>query len=77
MTECLPILMKEAIQIAWNYLERTGELGDPEVANTFLIYTVNRMLCNGESRKLMLANRAVDAYRRSRVQLTLEATLTS
>jgi hypothetical protein len=33
MNEPLPILVENSIQIAWDYLERTGELGDPEVAS--------------------------------------------
>jgi len=30
MNEPLPILVENSIQIAWDYLERTGELGDPK-----------------------------------------------
>jgi hypothetical protein len=40
MAEPLPILMENAIQIAWDYLERTGELGEPEVASRILLDTV-------------------------------------
>ena len=36
MTEPLPLLMENSIQIAWDYLEGTGELGDAEVAARFL-----------------------------------------
>jgi hypothetical protein len=37
MHEPLPILMENSIRIAWDYLERTGDLGDPEVASRFLL----------------------------------------
>ena len=30
MPEPLPILMEKSIQIAWDYLERSGELGEPK-----------------------------------------------
>jgi hypothetical protein len=35
MNEPLPTLMENSIQITWDYLWRTGELGDPEVAHHF------------------------------------------
>jgi hypothetical protein len=28
MSEPLPVLMENSIQIAWDYLERSGDLGD-------------------------------------------------
>jgi hypothetical protein len=35
MSDSLPILMENSIQIAWDYLERTGELEDAAVASQF------------------------------------------
>ncbi|MBR1227930.1 MULTISPECIES: hypothetical protein [unclassified Bradyrhizobium] len=64
MTEPLPLLMENSIQIAWDYLEGTAELGDPEVAARFLTDAVETLIRRGETRKLMLANRAIDAYKR-------------
>ena len=64
MTEPLPLLMENSIQIAWDYLEGTGELGDAEVAARFLTDAVETLIRRGETRKLMLANRAIDAYKR-------------
>jgi hypothetical protein len=64
MAEPLPILMKNAIQIAWNYLERTRELGDPEIASRFLLDTVELLVRRGERRRLLLSNQAIEAYRR-------------
>ena len=64
MNEPLPILMENSIQIAWDYLERTGDLGDPEVASRFLLNSVEQMVRKGERRRLLLANTAIDAYRK-------------
>jgi len=64
MTEPMPLLTENSIQIAWDYLEATGELGDLEMAARFLTDAVEIMIKRGETRKLMLANRAIDAYKR-------------
>jgi len=64
MNEPLPILVENSIQIAWDYLERTGELGDPEVASRVLFDAVEMMVLRGERRKLRLSNKAIDAYMR-------------
>ena len=66
MSEPLPILMEKSIQIAWDYLERTGELGEPEAASRFLLDSVEGMVRRGERRQLLLSNRAIEAYKRSR-----------
>ena len=66
MAELPPILMENAVQIARDYLERTGELGDPEIASRFLLDTVESMVRRGERRRLLLSNKAIEAYRRFR-----------
>jgi hypothetical protein len=66
MSEPIPWLIEHSIQIAWNYLERTGELENAAEASRFLLKTVDEMVLKGERRKLMLANRAIEAYQRSR-----------
>jgi hypothetical protein len=63
MSEPLPILMENSVQIAWDYLERTGELGEPEVASRFLLDTIEVMVRRGERRRLILSNKAIDAYK--------------
>ena len=73
MHEPLPILMETSVQIAWDYLDRTGDLGDPEIASRFLSYAVEQMIQRGERRRLMLSNRAIDSYKRYRVQRGLAA----
>lgn len=68
MPEPLPILMERSIQIAWDYLERSGELGEPEAASRVLLDSVELMVRQGERRQLVLSNRAIDAYKRFRTE---------
>jgi len=70
MTESLPLplLIESSIEIAWDYLERTGELGDAMVAGRFLSDTIEMMVRRGERRRLMLANKAITAYQQFRRQ---------
>lgn len=68
MPEPLPILMENSLQIAWDYLERSGELGEPELASRFLLDSVELMVRHGERRQLVLSNRAIDAYKRFRME---------
>jgi hypothetical protein len=63
MSEPLPWLIESSIKIAWAYLELTGELGDAFYARGFLLKSIDEMIMRGERRKLMLANRAIQAYR--------------
>jgi len=67
MDEPIPILMESSMMIAWDYLERTGELGDPDVASRVLLDSIEGLIRNGERRKLMLSNKAISAYKRYRV----------
>jgi hypothetical protein len=66
--EPLPVLIENSIQIAWNYLERTGEIEDLTVASRFLYDTIGLMIRRGERRRLALSNRAITAYKRFRQQ---------
>jgi hypothetical protein len=45
--------------IAWDYLERTGELGDPEIAGRVLLDAIEGLILRGETRKIMLSNKAI------------------
>jgi hypothetical protein len=64
MTEPLPLLIETSVQIAWDYLARSGELGDAAVASRFLVGSIELMVRRGERRRLLLANKAIDQYRR-------------
>ncbi|MBR0691812.1 hypothetical protein [Bradyrhizobium lablabi] len=66
MHEPIPVLVENSFRIAWDYLERVGELGDPYVASSVLLDTMEDMIRHGERRKLLLSNKAIDAYRRFR-----------
>ena len=59
-------VMENAILMAWDYLDRSGELGEPAIAARVLLDVVQRMIRKGEQRPLMLSNRAIDAYKRFR-----------
>jgi hypothetical protein len=64
MSEPVPILMENALQIAWDYLEQTGQIQDPEFASKFLLVAVDHLISLGERRRLALANLAITAYER-------------
>jgi len=72
MSEPLPVIMENSIQIAWDYLERTGNLGDPEVASKVLLESVEAMVRRGEHRVLMLSNTAISDYKRLCADCSLE-----
>lgn len=62
-------LIEQSFQIAWGVLERTGELGEPNCSANFLLDEIIGMLRCGERRRLVLSNRAIDAYRNQPVKL--------
>ena len=69
------MLIQNSIQIAWDYLERSGELGNPGIASKVLSDTIDILIRRGERRKILLANKAIDAYRRFRAEHQLELVL--
>lgn len=77
MTEPLPLTIDSSIEIAWDYLTRTGELGDAMVAGRFLSDAVELMVRRGERRRLMLANKAIAAYLQFRRQQSVPPVLVS
>ena len=66
MSEPLPILMEKALQIAWDYLEQTGQIDDPEITSWLLLDAAEHMVRGGERRRLALSNGAITAYERLR-----------
>ena len=68
MSEPLPILMEKALQIAWDYLEQTSQIDDPEIACWLLLDTVEHMVRCGERRRLALSNGAIAVYERLRAE---------
>ncbi|NOJ46026.1 hypothetical protein HCN50_07145 [Bradyrhizobium sp. WSM 1744] len=57
-------LFEQSFTIAWNVLERTGELGEPIDTSRILSDTIIGMMRRGEKRRLLLSNVAIDEYRR-------------
>jgi hypothetical protein len=59
----LAVLMEEAIQIAWEYLERAGEIDDAEFCSHILLHSVETMMRQqGVRSRLLLSNRAIAHY---------------
>ena len=55
--------VESAFFIAWSCLEKTGELGSPDASANVILDAIEAQLKTGERRPLMLANKAIDAYR--------------
>lgn len=69
MNEPVAWLVERSIQIAWDFLQRRGEIDNAAETSRFLLKVVDEMALKGERRRLMLVNRAIEAYRRRRVQV--------
>ena len=69
MSEPLPTLVKNSLEIAWDFLKGSGEIDDPQQAAELLLRTINDLILKGERRTLMLSNRAIDAYRQHKQAL--------
>ena len=61
-------LVENAFMIAWEYLEATGELGEAEGAACELLDIIHAMIRTGERRRILIANVAIDVYRRKRMR---------
>jgi hypothetical protein len=55
--------VESAFFIAWNFLEGSGELGPADETANVLLDAIEAQLRRGERRQLMLANKAIDAWR--------------
>jgi hypothetical protein len=67
MSISLSQLLEDSFQIAWEFLERTDELGDAAAASRFLSDTIETMIRRGQRNRLALSNRAISAYQRFRI----------
>lgn len=75
--EAPPPLLDEAVKIAIDFLDRTGEIDDIDEARQFLVNKVGFMIAQGQRNRLLLANRAIAAYQRYRQARTIELSLVS
>jgi hypothetical protein len=62
MAEQLPVLVETSLQIAWDFLDGTGSIADPQETAEFLLGNIKTQVLQGERRKLALSNRAINAY---------------
>jgi hypothetical protein len=67
MSEPLPHLID--IQIAWDHLDRTGEIEDADGESRFLLRSMDQIVMQGERRRLMLPNRSIDACRHRKLRI--------
>ena len=58
----------ESFQIAWDYLDATGELGNPDTAASHLLDSIETLVRRGERRPLLLSNKAIVSYQRFRAE---------
>jgi hypothetical protein len=68
-------LLEDSFQIAWEYLERTGELGDGAIASRFLNDSIEAMIRRGQLNRLGLSNRAIAAYQWFRMNVATSSKL--
>lgn len=71
------LVMANAIQIAMNYLERSGEIDDYTETCRFLVDKVEFMIQQGQCNQLVLANRAIADFQKYRLARTIEQSLAS
>ena len=72
-----PLLLEEAKQIAWNFLERSGEIDDSTKASQFLANKIEFMIAQGQRSRLVLSNRAITAFLQYKKARTIELALVS
>ena len=56
-------LLEQSFNIAWEVLDQSRHLGNPDGAASFLVEKIREMMRRGEKRRLLLSNLAIDAYR--------------
>jgi len=69
MAEPLPALVESSLEIAWDFLGGVGEITDPQQSAEFLLRSIKTQILRGETRALMLSNRAIEAYRQQPIRL--------
>lgn len=72
-----PQLREEAKQIAWDFLDRSGDIDDPAEVSRFLTDAIEFMIGQGQRNRLVLSNRAISAFQKYRRARTIELVLVS
>jgi hypothetical protein len=68
MIDTMQSIFINSFQIAWDYLEATGERGNPDRAAQHLLDTIEAMILHDERRQLLLANNAIASYQSLRAE---------
>jgi hypothetical protein len=55
-------VIREAYDIAWDYLDRSGAIADPEAAHDELLASLMAMYNAGNRNKLVMANKAITGF---------------
>ena len=69
MTKPLPALIEASLQIAWDFLDGSGEISDPHHTAEFLLRHIRDRVLEGETRPLKLSNGAIGAHQLQRKTL--------
>jgi hypothetical protein len=69
MAEPLPAIVESSLQIPRDFLGGVGEIADPQQSTEFLLRSIQTQILSGETRALMLSNRAIEAYRQQSIRL--------
>ena len=64
-----------ALSVAWEYPERSDELGDGAIPGRFLSDAIEALIRQGQRSRLGLSNRAITAYRRFRLNGATDSSL--
>jgi hypothetical protein len=72
-----PQLLEEAVLIAADFLDRTGQIDDRVETGQFLVDKIQFMISQGQRNRLLLANRAIMAWQKYRKARTIELSLVS
>jgi len=56
-------VVRDAYDIAWDYLDRTGAIANPEAAHGELLASLMAMYNTGNRNKLVMANKAITGFR--------------
>jgi hypothetical protein len=62
MADPLPPVIANPLQIAWDYLDGSGEIADPQQTAEFLIWSIRGQILRGERRPFALSNRAIGSF---------------
>ena len=61
-----PLLKEESVRIACDFLERSGEIEDMHAVELLMSDTVEYLMQNGVTSRLLLSNLAIMAFQRYR-----------